>query len=113
MWLLGKENIELLKPVLNSKYYLKWVNYLKKFLRYSRQKKYYSNPYNLLSFQLALAKTISDVESVISEGKSQLRIAQENRDKKKIKDIEIGITSNRQIVRIIKTIADLEHEIIH
>lgn len=106
MWLLGKENLESLKPVLNSKYYLKWVNYLKKFLRYSRQKKYYSNPYNLLSLQLILAKTISSIESVISEGKSQLRIEQEKRDEEKIKDIEIGITSNRQIVRIIKTIAD-------
>lgn len=106
MWLLGKENLEPLKPVLNSKYYLNWVNYLKRFLKYSRQKKYYENPYNLLSLQLAFVKTISSIEAVISEGKKQLRIAKEKKDKEKIKDIEIGITSNRQIVRIIKVVAD-------
>lgn len=106
MWLLGKENLESLKPVLNSKYYTDWVNYLKKFLKYSRQSRYYNNPYNLLALQIAFAKTIAGIEAVITEGKRQLRIAKDKKDEKRVKDIEIGITSNRQITRIIKTIAD-------
>lgn len=106
MWLLGKENLDSLKPVLNSKYYLDWVRYLQKFLNYSRQPKYYKNPYNLLALQIAFAKTISDVEATVLEGKKQLRQAKERNDKESIEDIQIGITSNRQIARIIKTIAD-------
>lgn len=106
MWLLGKDKIDKLKPVLNSEYYTKWVNYLERFLRYSRQEKYVDDPYNLLSLQLAFAKTIAGLESVISEGKSQLFQTKKNGKLDLIEDLEIGITSNRQIVRIIKTIAD-------
>lgn len=106
MWLLGKEKIDKLKPVLNSEYYTKWVNYLERFLRYSRQEKYVDIPCNLLSLQLAFAKTISGLESVISEGKKQLLQVKKNRNSNLIEGLEIGITSNRQIVRVIKTIAD-------
>lgn len=106
MWLLGKKNLKRLNPVLNSAYYLKSIKGLKKFLRYSRQKKYYNNPYNLLSLQIFIAKTISSFEKVVFEGKRQLYLARENKKEEKINDLEIGITSNRQIVRVLKTIAD-------
>ena len=59
MSLLGKDKVDQLKPVLNSAYYSKWVNYLLKFLKYSRQKKYCDNPFNVLSLQIAYAKTIA------------------------------------------------------
>lgn len=106
MWLLGKEKVNQLKPVLHSEYYTRWVSYLERFLRYSRQKKYVENPYNLLSLQLAFAKTIAGIESIISEGKKQLLDAKRAGKTDLIEGLEIGITSNRQIVRIIKTIAD-------
>src|SRR3989338_7824652 len=102
MWLLGKENLDRLKPVLNSAYYLKCIKGLRKFLRYSRQKKYFNDPYNLLSLQIAIAKTISSFEKVIFEGKRQLRLAKEKQEEDKIYDLEIGISSNRQIVRALR-----------
>lgn len=55
---------------------------------------------------MAFVKTIAGIESVVLEGKRELRLAKEEKDEERIKDLEIGITSNRQIVRIIKTIAD-------
>ncbi len=87
--MLGKDNLNRLKPVLNSAYYLRCVRGFQKFLKYSRQKKYYDDPYNLLSLQIAIAKSISNFEKVIIEGKKQLRLAKQNNETEKIADLEI------------------------
>ncbi len=106
MWILGKDKIDELKSVLHSEYYTKWVIYLEKFLRYSRQKKYTEDPYNLLALQLAFAKILAGVETTVSEGKGKLAEERKAGKKDLVEDLKIGITSNIQIARIIKMIAD-------
>ena len=102
MWMLGKENLSKLSPVICSGYYSERIDYLAKIFRYSRQDKF-QKPIELLALQVGLARLISQLESVVVQGKKE-RCEEQNT--KKLKNIEIGIESNKQLARVAKVIAD-------
>src|SRR5258708_28797287 len=107
MKLLGRENFDKLKDVITMEYYTKYVKYLEDLLEKSRETEYYEDPVGLLGFQTALVKVLSELEEeAVAEGKKQLREQREKGNTDLVTELEIGIAANRQIARIVKTIAD-------
>lgn len=106
MWLLGKDKMQKLVPVINSAYYTRWVKYLERLLRFSRDPKYYQDPLNLMGLEIALAQQLGKAQALVVEGKQKRNEAEKAGDSKLVRDLEIGMSQNHQIARVIKVIAD-------
>lgn len=106
MWLLKKEELSDIIPLLTSSYYLKWTKYLATILAKSRDVKTVTDPIELVALQIGIARELEKAQKAIKEGLEKKREAEVLDKTDEAKNFDKGVALNMGVVRLAKGVMD-------
>ncbi len=106
MWMLKREELSEIMPLLTSKYYLRWANYCEKILTKSRDKKTINNPLELIAIQIGISRELEKAQQAIREGREGKQRALTAGKIEESNNFQKGIALNLGVARLAKSIMD-------